>query len=556
MGQDGHDRGAKVIATAFADLGFDVDVGPLFQTPAEAAPWPSRTMSMCWASPPWPAATKRWCPEVIAELKKRGREDILVVRRRGHSAAGLRVSAAGRRGWRLRPRFGHSGLRAGDPHRLTEAACLALRRSAASRRQRCSLQPVCRRRSGRQPRSPRPGNHADREPACPRTPRRPQNCSTQFCPHTGKSRRVGITGVPGVGKSTFIDTLGMHVIRDRGESLAVLSVDPSSPISGGSILGDKTRMERLAVDERAFIRPSPAAATSAAWPAGRARPSCSAKRPAISNIFVETVGVGQSETAVRSMSDFFLLLMLAGAGDELQGIKRGIIEMIDGMAINKADGDNASKAERARVEYASALHLFPPSGDGWTPRVLTCSALEDTGIAEIWQMVLEHEALLKASGKLQQRRTAGRAAVDGRPDLHGPGGDVPRPARGRRTPATPAPGGPRRSGHAAGRQPRAAASLPLAQLTSNRREVALCAGGQRCAGRHRRRQVVAPVEARADVVAVHLGDHFQRNLLRARAGAFADVGAAAEDLRVHLRHHGQRAALLLRLALRKDTRGG
>jgi LAO/AO transport system kinase len=226
-------------------------------------------------------------------------------------------------------------------------------------------------------------------------------------PHTGNSRRLGITGVPGVGKSTFIDALGMHVIRDRGERLAVLTVDPSSPISGGSILGDKTRMERLSAEPNAFIRPSPSGGHLGGVARRTRETILLCEAAGFQNVFIETVGVGQSETAVRSMSDFFLLLMLAGAGDELQGIKRGIIEMIDGMAINKADGDNLIKAERARVEYASALHLFPPSGDGWTPQVLACSALNNTGIAEIWQMVLDHEALLRSSGKLVERRTRG-----------------------------------------------------------------------------------------------------------------------------------------------------
>jgi LAO/AO transport system kinase len=226
-------------------------------------------------------------------------------------------------------------------------------------------------------------------------------------PHTGRSRRVGITGVPGVGKSTFIDALGMNVTRDRGERLAVLSVDPSSPISGGSILGDKTRMERLSMEERAFIRPSPAGGHLGGVARRTRETILLCEAAGFRNVFIETVGVGQSETAVRSMSDFFLLLMLAGAGDELQGIKRGIIEMIDGMAINKADGDNQAKAERARVQYASALHLFPASGDGWTPQVVCCSALHNTGIAEIWQMVLEHEAQLEASGRIEERRTRG-----------------------------------------------------------------------------------------------------------------------------------------------------
>jgi LAO/AO transport system kinase len=223
-------------------------------------------------------------------------------------------------------------------------------------------------------------------------------------PHTGRSLRVGITGVPGVGKSTFIDALGMHLIRERDENVAVLSVDPSSPISGGSILGDKTRMERLAVEERAFIRPSPAQGHLGGVARRTRETLLLCEAAGYRNVLVETVGVGQSETAVRSMTDFFLLLMLAGAGDELQGMKRGIIEMLDGMAINKADGDNKRKAERARIEYAGALHLFPVSPDGWTPRVLTCSSIVGNGIAEVWQMVLDHRDLLEGNGFLVSRR--------------------------------------------------------------------------------------------------------------------------------------------------------
>jgi LAO/AO transport system kinase len=223
-------------------------------------------------------------------------------------------------------------------------------------------------------------------------------------PHTGHALRVGITGVPGVGKSTFIDALGMHLIRDRGENVAVLSVDPSSAISGGSILGDKTRMERLAVEERAFIRPSPSQGHLGGVARRTRETILLCEAAGYRNILVETVGVGQSETAVRSMTDFFLLLMLAGAGDELQGMKRGIIEMLDGMAINKADGDNKPKAERARIEYSGALHLFPAPADGWTPRVLTCSAIAKEGIAEVWQMVLEHRELLEGNGFLAKLR--------------------------------------------------------------------------------------------------------------------------------------------------------
>jgi LAO/AO transport system kinase len=226
----------------------------------------------------------------------------------------------------------------------------------------------------------------------------------RILPHTGHSRRIGISGVPGSGKSTFIDTLGMHLIRDRGERIAVLSVDPSSPFSGGSILGDKTRMERLAVDDHAFIRPSPARGHLGGV-ARRTRPAmllCEAA--GFRNVIVETVGVGQSETAVRSMTDFFLLLTLAGAGDELQGIKRGILEMVDCVAVNKADGDNKPGAFRARTELAAALHLFPAAATGWVPPVVVCSALAGDGVSEIWDIVLAHHAQLESGGHLASQR--------------------------------------------------------------------------------------------------------------------------------------------------------
>jgi LAO/AO transport system kinase len=210
-------------------------------------------------------------------------------------------------------------------------------------------------------------------------------------PHTGKSRRVGVTGVPGVGKSTFLDKLGLHILRDRGEQLAVLSVDPSSPVTGGSILGDKTRMEKLSVEPNAFIRPSPSRG-SLGGVAGRTRETmllCEAA--GFNNVLIETVGVGQSEITVRSMTDFVLLLLLPGAGDELQGIKRGILELVDALAINKADGSQLERARLARADYENALHLFAPGAGGWTPPVLLCSAVTGKGIPEIWDCVLRHE---------------------------------------------------------------------------------------------------------------------------------------------------------------------
>jgi LAO/AO transport system kinase len=221
---------------------------------------------------------------------------------------------------------------------------------------------------------------------------------------TGKSRRIGISGVPGSGKSTFIDALGMHLLHELGEKVAVLSVDPSSPVSGGSILGDKTRMERLSGQPNAFIRPSPARG----YLGGVARRTrecilvCEAA--GYQNVLVETVGVGQSEIEVSSMTDFFLLLMIPGAGDELQGIKRGIIEMVDGMVINKADGENLHAARRARRQYESALQMLVPNRQGWTARVLTCSALENRGIREVWRMILDHRAQQEAGGHFERRR--------------------------------------------------------------------------------------------------------------------------------------------------------
>lgn len=222
-------------------------------------------------------------------------------------------------------------------------------------------------------------------------------------PHSGNSIRIGITGVPGVGKSTFIEAIGKHLTND-GNRIAVLAVDPSSTISGGSILGDKTRMEQLAVDENAFVRPSPSAGSLGGVAQKTREIIILCEAAGYNVILVETVGVGQSEVAVHSMVDFFLLLMLAGAGDELQGIKRGIIEMCDGMVINKTDGDNINKAHAAKIQYENALHLFPPPAGGWKPKVLTCSAVNKTGISEVWHMIMDYESHMKAKGLFQVRR--------------------------------------------------------------------------------------------------------------------------------------------------------
>jgi LAO/AO transport system kinase len=204
--------------------------------------------------------------------------------------------------------------------------------------------------------------------------------------HSGNSFRLGITGVPGVGKSTFIESFGLEVIN-RGHNLAVLAIDPSSQLSKGSILGDKTRMEQLSVHPKAFIRPSPSSGSLGGVARKTKESIIICEAAGYDYIFIETVGVGQSETAVHQLTDFFLLLMLAGAGDELQGIKRGIMEMADGMVITKADGTNTDKAKMARGEYARALHLFPPTESNWIPEVLTCSSTENKGIKEVYDMI-------------------------------------------------------------------------------------------------------------------------------------------------------------------------
>ena len=222
-------------------------------------------------------------------------------------------------------------------------------------------------------------------------------------PYSGNSRRIGITGVPGAGKSTSIDTFGLHVLKDGGK-LAVLAIDPSSERTKGSILGDKTRMEKLSVHPAAFIRPSPSAGSLGGVARKTRETIVLCEAAGYNNIFVETVGVGQSETAVHSMVDFFLLIQLAGTGDELQGIKRGIMEMADGIVINKADGDNIDRARLAQAQFRSALHLFPPTLSGWMPEVLCYSGYYETGIAEVWEMIDRYFEFVKANGHFEAKR--------------------------------------------------------------------------------------------------------------------------------------------------------
>ncbi len=222
-------------------------------------------------------------------------------------------------------------------------------------------------------------------------------------PYTGESIRLGITGVPGAGKSTFIENLGLR-LADVGHRLAILAVDPSSARSGGSILGDKTRMEKLSAHEKAFIRPSPSGGSLGGVSRKTREAMLICEAAGFDVVIVETVGVGQSEVSVASMVDFFLVLILAGAGDELQGIKRGVLELADAIAVNKADGNNIENAKKTRKAFEDALHLLSPSASTWMPPVMTCSAMTMAGLEEIWQTVLRHRRELTESGELSAKR--------------------------------------------------------------------------------------------------------------------------------------------------------
>lgn len=233
---------------------------------------------------------------------------------------------------------------------------------------------------------------------------RAQEVIEKVLPFSGNSRRIGFTGVPGAGKSTSIDSFGLHVLKQPDAKLAVLAIDPSSERTRGSILGDKTRMEKLSVHPSAFIRPSPSAGSLGGVARKTRETIVLCEAAGYNNIFVETVGVGQSETAVHSMVDFFLLIQVAGTGDELQGIKRGIMEMADGIVINKADGDNVGPTQLAQAHFRSALQLFPPTPSGWKPEVLTYSGYFGNGIPEVWNMIDRYFSYVKENGYFDKKR--------------------------------------------------------------------------------------------------------------------------------------------------------
>lgn len=236
-----------------------------------------------------------------------------------------------------------------------------------------------------------------------------QELLTRLLPKAGNSIRVGVTGVPGVGKSTFIDALGTHLTAND-HKVAVLAVDPSSTRTGGSILGDKTRMARLSTDPNAFIRPSPTAGTLGGVAAATREAMVVVEAAGYDVVLVETVGVGQSETTVANMTDCFLVLMLARTGDSLQGIKKGVLELADVLTVNKADGKHEVEAKAAARELAKALSLLHPAGTTWVPPVLTCSALNDTGIDDVWSQVEQHQAVLEKNGLLAERRARQQVA--------------------------------------------------------------------------------------------------------------------------------------------------
>ncbi len=225
----------------------------------------------------------------------------------------------------------------------------------------------------------------------------------RLVPHSGKAHRIGISGVPGVGKSTFIETFGSNLTAD-GHKVAVLAVDPTSSRSGGSILGDKTRMAKLSIDPNAFIRPSPTGGHLGGVARATRETMIVLEAAGFDVVLVETVGTGQSETVVADMVDFFLVLMLPGAGDELQGIKKGILELADLIAVNKCEGDNDRRANAARIEYKNALHIMTPASPNWRPPVLTMSGLHNVGLDKLWEKIQQHRQTLSASGELQARR--------------------------------------------------------------------------------------------------------------------------------------------------------
>ena len=410
MGQDGHDRGQKVIATAFADLGFDVDVGPLFQTPAEVARQAVEADVHVVGVSSLAAGHLTLVPELRAALAAVDRPDIMIVVGGVIPSQDFEALHAAGADARSSRRARSSPTR--PPTSSTSSPCGSVPRARRSRA------PAGEGRSVAGPaidvdayvEGVRAGNRTVLgraitlvESSRPADADAAQELLTRLLPESGTAHRIGITGVPGAGKSTFIDALGSDLTA-TGHRVAVLAVDPSSSRTGGSILGDKTRMANLAVDPDAFIRPSPTSGTLGGVTRSTRETIVVVEAAGYDVVLVETVGVGQSETAVANMVDTFLLLMLARAGDELQGIKKGILELADVIAVNKADGPHAREAEQAARELAGALHLVTPPSATWQPAVLTCSAAEHRDLDAVWERVEAHRRAAEATGEFARNR--------------------------------------------------------------------------------------------------------------------------------------------------------
>ncbi len=400
LGQDGHDRGAKVIATAFADLGFDVDIGPLFQTPDEVARDAVENDVHVVGVSSQAGGHRTLVPQLIEELARQGAR-----RRRGRvrrGRAGRRPRRAPRGGCRggLRARHEHpSGRCRGDAAAEGRPRLAVTPESSADDRMVADLADAI--RGGDRGALARAITLAEST----RSDHRATAVALldALLPETGTAVRVGVSGSPGAGKSTFIEALGGHLVG-AGHRVAVLAVDPTSARSGGSILGDKTRMETLSRSPDAFIRPSPSGGTLGGVARRTREAMLLCEAAGFDVVLVETVGVGQSEIAVAGMVDLFLLLLAPGAGDELQGLKRGIVEMADLLVVNKADGELAASAASTVADYARALHVIRPRSAAWIPRVLSCSALTGGGIPEVWQAVMDHRDALETDGALRSVR--------------------------------------------------------------------------------------------------------------------------------------------------------
>ncbi len=408
MGQDGHDRGQKVIASAFADLGFDVDVGPLFQTPGEVARQAVEADVHVVGVNSLAAGHLSLVPALKKELDELGRDDIMIVVGGVIPPGDFDELRRRRSGGDLPAGHGHPGGSRRPARRADEAAGLRGRTG--------------RLRAGVSPAGPA---HVDIEELAKgvldgkrgiigraitlvessRADHRQQaqELLTLLLPHTGHARRVGISGVPGAGKSTLINALGSRLTA-AGSRVAVLAVDPSSTRTGGSILGDKTRMPQLATDDNAFIRPSPTSGQLGGVARATRESILVMEAAGYDVVIVETVGVGQSETLVAEMTDTFVLLALARTGDQLQGIKKGVLELADVVAVNKADGPHEIECKRAARELAGALRLLSHGDQHWQVPVLTCSAETGNGLDELWKTVERHQQALRDSGELERRR--------------------------------------------------------------------------------------------------------------------------------------------------------